>query len=399
MILVNKLVCFSLITYVLAVPQYLVSLKLTETLDHFFQYDLNYPVAQRVKSFVSDSYTIGNFTVMTGNFTKSAVERLKRCPLIADITPDIIINAFDIESQDHCPRHLARVSQVEKLTGHDFTYFYDSDKVGSGVNAYIIDSGIEIDHPEFQGRAHKGIDFTKEGFGDINGHGSHVAGLIGSKTYGVAKDVNLFEVKALDKRGAGSLSTIISAIEFTVNHRRESGKPGVANLSLGAAKNKVLNQAVDAAADTGLVIVVAAGNSNVDACLTSPASSQSAITVGAIDDTSDGLTSFSNWGKCVDIFASGAYVSSVNSHDYYNPQVLSGTSMSAPIVTGMVSTLLSSGVSPLEVKNEIIKMSIKNKIPKSSMFLRRKTPNRIVYNGLDHDDADDPDSGSDTDYD
>lgn len=387
--------CYNSI-FVAAVP-YLVSLKSTETLDTFFKYDVNYSLSQRVKALINNSFAIGNFTGFSGDFSKAVLERLKKCPLVADLTPDIIINAFDVGIQTSSPRHLARLSQKDKLTGNQFNYYYDTSCTGNGVNAYVLDSGVMIDHPEFQGRAFKGKDFTKEGFGDTNGHGTHVSGIIGSKSYGVSKNVNIVEIKALDKSGAGSLSTIIAAIEFAVNHRKISGKPGVANLSLGATKNAVLNRAVDAAFDTGLVMVVAAGNSNINACTTSPASASSAITVGAIDDKTDGLATFSNWGECVDVFASGTFVESVNTKDHRYPQVLSGTSMSAPIVTGLVSNLLSKGISPFDVKDHIIEMASKHKINKASMFLRRKTPNRIVYNRVVQESDLDSDSDSDSD--
>lgn len=398
MMLINSIVLLLLnFQCIFAIP-YLVSLKLPETLETFLTYDVKYPQSQRIKSLIGDTFTIGNFTIMSGNFTKVALERLKRCPLVADISPDTIINAFEIEEQYNCPRHLARLSLYNKLGNDDFSYFYDSQYAGQGVNAYVIDSGVAVEHPEFQGRASTGYDFTNEGSGDTNGHGTHVAGLIGSSTYGAAKKVNIIEVKALDRKGAGSLSTIISAIEFTVNHRKKSGRQGVANLSLGAARNKVLNQAIEAAVKTGLVMVVAAGNSNVNACLSSPASAKSAITVGAIDDRSDGIASFSNWGECVDVFASGAYVASVNAQDYNKPQILSGTSMSAPIVSGFISTLLSKGVKPKNVREELINMAATNRIPRSSVFLRIKTPNRIAYNGLGREKTDsDSDSDSDSD--
>lgn len=366
-----------------AVP-YLVSLKSTETLDTFFKYDVNYPLSQRVKALISNSFAIGNFTGFSGDFSKGVIDRLKRCPLVADLTPDIIINAFDVAVQGESPRHLARLSQREKLEGTKHNYYYDDTFTGKGVNAYVLDSGVMTEHPEFEGRAFKGKDFTREGSGDTNGHGTHVSGIIGSRSYGVSKDVNIIEIKALDKSGAGSLSTIIAAIEFAVNHRRLSGRPGVANLSLGATKNAVLNRAVNAAFETGLVIVVAAGNSNLNACITSPASASSAITVGAIDDRTDGLATFSNWGECVDIFASGTYVASVNTKDIHHPQVLSGTSMSAPIITGLVSNLLSQGISSFDVKDYIIEMASKRKINKTSLFLRKRTPNRIAYNGASH---------------
>lgn len=371
---------------------YLVSLKLSQGLEGFLKYDSTYSPGQRVKQYITETFQIGNFTFMSGNFTQAALERLKRCPLVADITPDVTINSFDIQVQDNCPRHLARVSLEGKLSGRNLKYFYDTDKSGTGVNAYVIDSGISLTHPEFEKRVVAGIDFTGEGSGDINGHGTHVAGLIGSKTFGVAKNVTIVEVKALNYGGAGSLSTIISAIEFTVNHRQKSGRPGVANLSLGAARNRILNQAVEAAVDTGLVMVVAAGNSNINACLTSPASSKAAITIGAIDDRTDRITSFSNWGECVDVFASGAFVASVHANSIYLPQILSGTSMSSPIVAGLIATMLGDGVAPENIKEELIDMSLKDQIPWLSFFLRIRTPNRIAFNQLDYEDL-----GSDSD--
>ena len=133
-----------------------------------------------------------------------------------------------------------------------------------------------------------------------------------------------------------------------------------------------MNKAIEQATRTGLVFVVAAGNSNINACLTSPASSKFAITVGAIDDYNDSVTAFSNWGECVDIFASGAYVRSVDAKNHDKTQVLSGTSMASPIVTGMVANLLSQGVEPCDVKASLIRMAAKNKITKSSLFCGKR---------------------------
>lgn len=395
--LLNAVYCFLLLTLVSA-NRYLISLKSTETLDSFFKYDINYPLGQRAKAFVSDMFSIGNFSGFSGDFSKSVMERLKKCPMIADITPDINVKAYELVTQEDAPRHLARLSQRKKLM-EDFKYVYNSLSSGLGVNAYVLDSGIEITHPEFEKRAKIGRDFTEEGSGDINWHGTHVAGIIGSKLYGVSKNVNIIEIKALDQTGAGSLSTVIAAIEFAVNHRKDSGKPGVANLSLGAVKNKVLNMAIEAAVDTGLVVVVAAGNSNVNACMTSPASADSAITVGAIDDHFDSISSFSNWGECVDIFASGTAVHSVNARNTERSQVLSGTSMSAPIISGLAANLLSEGVPPASVKDTIIELSTKKKIPRSSLFFKKRTPNRIAYNGMETMPDEESDSESDSDED
>ncbi|KAI5951031.1 hypothetical protein KGF54_004105 [Candida jiufengensis] len=347
------------------------------------EYDQKYPRHLQVRDFISSSVTIGEFKGFAGNFSKDIIERLKRCPLVQDISEDHIFKAWDYQMQADAPRHLARISRRKRMKPNkQYPYIYDNKFMGQGVNAYVIDSGVEVNHPEFGGRASLGHDFTNEGSGDSNGHGTHVAGLIGSATYGVAKNVNIVEVKALNSKGAGSLSTILSAIDFTVNHRIESGKKGVANLSLGAYKNHVLNKAIEQATKNGLLFVVAAGNSNINACMTSPASSKFAITVGAIDDYNDSVAGFSNWGECVDLFASGAYVKSVDAKNHDKSQVLSGTSMASPIVTGLVANLLSEGVDPQMIKPTLLKMAAKNRITKSSLFLRKHTPNRIVYNGV-----------------
>ena len=113
---------------------------------------------------------------------------MKRCPLVQEITEDIMFNALDFEIQEDAPRHLARISRRRRMKPNKpYPYMYETEYLGQGVNAYVIDSGIEVDHPEFEGRASAGYDFTEEGSGDNNGHGTHVAGLIGSVTYGVAK--------------------------------------------------------------------------------------------------------------------------------------------------------------------------------------------------------------------
>ncbi|KAL6454813.1 RRT12 Subtilase-type proteinase RRT12 [Candida maltosa Xu316] len=346
-------------------------------------YDATYPEDLQVKELINTSFHIGNFSGFSGNFTDTILKRLERCPLVEEIVPDIIVKAYDIVQQDHAPRHLARISRRDRMKPiRKYPFIYDDDFVGKRVNAYVIDSGIAIGHPEFQGRARTGKDFTIEGPGDKNGHGTHVAGLIGSHTYGVSKCVSIIDVKALNSKGTGSLSTILLAIEFAVNHRLRSGRPGVANLSLGAFKNNLLNKAIEQATKTGMVFVVAAGNNNINACLTSPSSSPYAITVGAIDDYNDSIASFSNWGECVDIFASGAYVKSVDIRSNVRPSVLSGTSMSAPIVTGIAVNLLSEGIDPEMIKDQLIAICTKNKIGRSSLFLRKNTPNRIANNGV-----------------
>lgn len=363
---------------------YFVALKASESLEKFMAHDKTYPPHLQVRNLIASSVEIGDFRGFAGKFSKEIVERLKRCPLVREVAEDTIFQAFDYAIQEDAPRHLARISRRKKMQPYKkYPYIYDSEFMGQGINAYVVDSGVNIDHPEFEGRAKAGKDFTKEGSGDANGHGTHVAGIIGSVTYGVAKNVTIIEVKALNSKGSGSLHTILHSIEFAVQHSLETGKKGVVNLSLGAFKNRQLNEAIKSATKQGLVFVVAAGNSNVNACLTSPGSSEYAITVGAIDDYNDAMASFSNWGECVDVFASGAYVLSVDAkNNGSSSQVLSGTSMASPVVTGMVANLLSEGVEPGDVKAIVLNMAAKNRISRTSMFFKKHTPNKIVYNGI-----------------
>ncbi|SCU89099.1 LADA_0E13674g1_1 [Lachancea dasiensis] len=312
-----------------------------------------------------------------------------------DETDDDEGDFLDVGIQKNAPRHLARVSRRSALpydptevasVSSNFSYYFDPDFLGTCVNAYVIDTGITKEHKEFEGRAKFGADLVGEGPGDMNGHGTHVAGLLGSRTYGIAKDVTLIEVKALNGRGQGNLTSVISAIEFTVNHCRQSGRSCVANLSLGSFRNSVLNQAVEAALEAGVVVVVAAGNSNANACWSSPASSLSALTVGAFDDRTDTVARFSNWGNCVDIFAPGVRVNSLSNKPPYKPVAYSGTSMASPIVSGMVATLLDSGVHPYDIKAALVELSTESIFHKRSLIFKPGTPNRILFTGVDKQD-------------
>ncbi|EGW34546.1 uncharacterized protein SPAPADRAFT_134783 [Spathaspora passalidarum NRRL Y-27907] len=385
------LICGTFISRSLAHTSYIVALRRNETFNSFRTFDLTFPSSQQVTPLIIKSYSFGKFNAFTGNFTKETVENLKSSPLVWSITPDIILRSFSIQTQEDAPKHLARLSRTKRMRpGKSYPYLYDDQFTGKRVNAYVIDSGVEIGHPQFQGRARTGKDFSNEGPGDQSGHGTHIAGLIGSYTYGSSKGVEMIDVKAINSKGFTTLSSIIAALEFSANHRLRSRRMGVANLSMGAKRNAMINRAVDEAFNTGLVVVAAAGNSNINACLNSPGSSKSAITVSAIDDYNDDIASFSNWGECVDLLASGTYVKSLDRKNIHKANVLSGTSVSAAIVTGLVSNLLSQGAGPNEIKNKLIEMSTKDRIPELSLFLKQKTPNRIAHGiGSIHEDTKD----------
>ncbi|AET37858.1 Rrt12p Ecym_2105 [Eremothecium cymbalariae DBVPG len=308
-------------------------------------------------------------------------------PPVSD--PDITI-----AMQSGAPRHLARNCRRSGLPfdtsgskDYEFNYYYDAEHLGETVNVYILDSGIHKSHPEFEGRAVFGIDTTNEGPGDLNGHGTHVAGLVGSKTYGAAKKATIYEVKVMTVDGRGSTSNIIAGVEFAVKHCQQSGKKCVANMSLGGLSfgHSALDSAVEAAIEEGLVFVVAAGNSKERACWYSPAKVKTAITVGAFDDRSDIIASFSNYGKCVDIFAPGVAVSSLSNSPYNTVRVLNGTSMSAPITAGVVAVLLDQGVKHEDVKERLIDLSTKGVFHRRRLVSSR-TPDRTLFNGVPQED-------------
>lgn len=190
----------------------------------------------------------------------------------------------------------------------------------------------------------------------------------------------MFDIKVLASEGAGNLTTVLSGIEYMVNVHKQGNKRSIANLSVGAHYSSLLNNAVDIAIDSGIPTVVAAGNANDVACAYSPASALGAITVGALDDRYDSVASFSNWGSCVDIFASGVYVTSLAAHKGNGSLALSGTSMSAPIVTGLLASYMALGFSTVSAIDALLTRSTTGAISRASLFLRPRTINLIAFN-------------------
>lgn len=262
----------------------------------------------------------------------------------------------EIKTQKGAPWGLARVSHRNKLTFGTFNkYEYDGDG-GEGVTAYIVDTGVNINHVEFEGRARWGKTIPRNDEDvDGNGHGTHCAGTVASGKYGVAKKAEIVAVKVLGSNGSGSMADVVSGVvwaaedaakkaKLAAEELRITGKTkykgSVANMSLGGGKAKSLDDAVDAAVDSGLHFAVAAGNDNKDACDFSPAAAEGAVTVGASTIT-DARAYFSNWGKCVDVFAPGLNILSTWTGGKDATNVISGTSMASPHVCGLLAYLLS----------------------------------------------------------
>lgn len=255
----------------------------------------------------------------------------------------------------------------------DGAYAYTS--TGSGVRAYIIDTGIRTSHTDFGGRASGGFTAINDGNGtnDCNGHGTHVAGTVGGSSYGVAKGVTLVAVRVLDCSGSGTTTGVISGVDWV---RQNAVRPAVANMSLGGGASASLDQAVNNAINAGIPFVVAAGNSSSNACNFSPARVAAAVTVGATDAT-DTRATFSNFGSCLDLFAPGVRIVSAWNTSNTATATLSGTSMAAPHVTGAVARYLSTNptASPSAVTSWLVSNA-------TTSVVRRAgggSPNRLLY--------------------
>lgn len=366
--------------------RYIIQLKKPDSVDILCsQYDSVKPFSH-LRQEITKIFSFGKFEGFVGEFSQEVIEKIATNPLVEKITQDFSIQALDeVSLQEDASPHLVRISQ-ENYVDEDqqMNYYYSSRYQGEGVTVYIIDTGVFVDHPQFENRATLGPNFSTDYKNvDYIGHGTHVAGVLGSQQFGVAKKVNIHSIKVLDKHGQGSLSSVISGLEYAVKHKNENGVHGIANLSLGASKSSVLDAAVRAAHDAGLLVVVAAGNNNVDACRTSPAGSPYAITVGAIDDKTDQIAHFSNWGTCVNIFAPGVEVHSLNNQKNPNKvQILSGTSMASPIVAGVAAILLQQGASYDQIDAQLKTMAVWDAIPNRSLRIRYGSPNAIVNNGV-----------------
>ncbi|MFD2078393.1 Peptidase inhibitor I9 [Actinopolymorpha cephalotaxi] len=254
------------------------------------------------------------------------------------------------------------------------TYVYDA--TGSGVTAYIIDTGIRFSHTQFSGRAVSGYDAVDGGSADdCNGHGTHVSGTVGSTTYGVAKAVRLVGVRVLDCNGSGTTSGVIAGINWvTANHA--AGSPAVANMSLGGGASTSLDNAVANSIADGVTYSVAAGNSNGNACRTSPARVAAAITVGATTST-DARASYSNYGSCLDLFAPGSSITSTWNTSDTATNTISGTSMATPHVTGAAALYLQShpSASPATVRNAMVGAATQGVVGNP----RTGSPNLLLY--------------------
>lgn len=255
---------------------------------------------------------------------------------------------------------------------------YNADGNAQGVPVYVVDTGVLASHQDFAGRVKAGYTAVSDGNGttDCNGHGTHVAGTIAGTKYGIAKSASIIPVRVLDCNGSGTTSTVIAGLDWVAS---QNPRNAVVNLSLGGGTSTALDDAINRVVNKDIVVVVAAGNNNADACNYSPSRVPAAITVGATTNQ-DQRANYSNYGKCLDVFAPGSNITS----DWYSSNTAtataSGTSMASPHVAGLAAILraIYTGENVSQITNRILNKATTNKVTDS----QTGSPNRLLYTRL-----------------
>jgi subtilisin family serine protease len=317
------------------------------------------------------------YTAALRGFAVSATEeqaaRLAADPAVAYVEQDSIARAVD--TQPNPPSYgLDRIDQRNLPLDNSYTF---ANRAPS-VNAFIVDTGGRFTHTEFGGRLRSGRDFidNDNDSTDCNGHGTHVAGTVGAAAYGVAKNVNLTAVRVLDCGGSGPFSGVIAGIDWVVQN---GARPAVINMSLAGGATSSVDDAVARATQAGVHVVVAAGNnSGQDACNFSPARAPSAITVGATD-RNDARASFSNIGRCLDIFAPGVSIPSTWFSGDNATNTISGTSMASPHVAGGLALFLETNrnATPQQARDALVGNATDGKVTNPGA----NSPNKLLFVG------------------
>ncbi|WP_263107172.1 S8 family peptidase [Kitasatospora sp. DSM 101779] len=314
-------------------------------------------------------------TVLHGyaaEMTPAQAQRVAADPAVAYVEQDAVQHRSSIQ-QDPPSWGLDRIDQRDLPLDHRYSYT----TTAANVTVYLVDSGLRITHGQFQGRASIGVDEVGDGRegADCLGHGTHVAGTVGGKDYGVAKGVKLVAVRVTDCHDSASTSAIVAAADWIT---KNAVKPAVVNMSINGGVSATEDKAVKRSIASGVTWVVSSGNKNADACQNSPGDIAEAIVVNNAT-ADDKRRSDSDWGPCTDLFAPGTgIVSAWNTGDSATKS-LTGTSMAAPHVTGAAALYLAAhpDATPAQVQSAIVGAATTGKVGNAG----KGTPNRLLHTG------------------
>ncbi|EHK99056.1 putative Subtilisin-like proteinase Spm1 [Glarea lozoyensis 74030] len=358
-----------------------------------------FPITTDIFEGLKHTYNIaGDFLGYSGHFDDEVIEKVRRHPDVEYVEKDSVVHTLgddEGELERNAPWGLARISHRKGLTFSDYNkYLYAAD-AGEGVDVYVIDTGTNTEHVDFEGRAHWGKTIpANDADEDGNGHGTHCSGTVAGHKYGVAKKANVYAVKVLKSNGSGTMADVVKGVEWAANAHTDKAKKGkkgfkgsAANMSLGGGKSPALDRAVNGAVAAGIHFAVAAGNDNADSCNYSPAAAENAITVGA-SALDDSRAYFSNYGPCNDIFAPGLSIQSTWIGSKYAVNTISGTSMASPHIAGLLAYYLSlqpasdsayavAEITPKKLKESVISIATKGALSD----VPSNTENVLAWNG------------------
>ncbi|KAM5349951.1 hypothetical protein ACJ41O_006456 [Fusarium nematophilum] len=324
---------------------------------------------------VEKTFEFPGFAGFSGSFTDDTLEAIRANPNVSALEPDQEVVLASPITQDNPPWGLSAISHANPPRSNA-SYIYDS-SAGTGTFSYVLDSGLFVDHVDYEGRATLGYDAT-DGAETDHSHGTHVGGIVGGATYGVAKKTSLIGVQVTGTT-SGRSSWILAGLNWTVNDILSKDRVGksVINMSLLTSSSTIINDAVQAVIDSGVTIIAAAGNFNLDTADWSPANLPDAITVAASNRNYRRWAS-SNWGSTVDLFAPGEDIPSTWVGSPSEVYTTSGTSMAAPYVAGVVAYLLAleGPRTPAEMKARVLELAIRDVISD-----RKEVPDLLLYNG------------------
>ncbi|KAF2795054.1 oryzin precursor [Melanomma pulvis-pyrius CBS 109.77] len=326
---------------------------------------------------IEKTFQFADFNAYGGSFDEATIDEISKLPEVLSVEPDQVVRLAEITTQSNAQWGLGSISH---RTPNQTEYIYDS-SAGEGTYAYVCDTGIRITHTEFDdGRATFGYNAVAGGADtDIDGHGTHVAGTVAGKTYGVAKKANVISVKVVEGE-TGTSMQVLDGINWAINDIIAKGRQStsVLQLSLSTPTFAAMDNIVANAYDIGILSIVAAGNDGDDANNWSPAREPKAFTVGNIQRDNSRRSS-SNWGTALDVFAPGTDILSASHLSDTGSALQTGTSMACPAVAGLVCYLRAlEGLSSVEaVTARIIELSTKDVVTDA----REGSPNRLAYNG------------------